>query len=80
VVVAVRSNIETESNLPTFEVVPLTTDAAHVTCPRCEVSFTVTLSVWVSEKVYVKGDGTKVTIFGRPCPYCSKVSRVPEDD
>lgn len=51
-----------------------------VTCPRedCGEIFLVRMSTWYSKKTYKdRIRGTLYTITGRPCTYCSKVSRIP---
>lgn len=74
-------------NLPPFKVAPYWVDTSdgsfdmlRVTCPRtgCKREFWVG-RVW-GLIVYVTGrtDDPDARVVGRPCPYCSRASAVPE--
>jgi hypothetical protein len=83
----VRSNVEIMSNLPTFDA-RLSKDFPEyllVRCPRDDCPsqqkdgvrpFLVHKRTWTRPR---KPGGSKmVIIYGRVCPYCHKVSRLPK--
>ncbi len=80
-----RSNTEVVSNLPVFKATRSKQwgDWALVTCPREDcishadpehpAPFLVKITLFWKKRVGRNG----TTIFGRTCPYCSKVAKLP---
>lgn len=52
----------------------------EVTCPRkgCAGVFWVRIS-WAYLAEVLGAENMKTTIYGRPCPYCCKAARIPEE-
>lgn len=71
---------EFESLLPVYETRRAATQGLLiVTCPRveCGGTFSVKASFWFAPKIVSTTSHGQVTIYGRPCPYCAKVSSIP---
>jgi hypothetical protein len=80
----VRSNVESKSNLPLFEVSSSSDypEFLIVCCPREDCPSRGQRPFLVHERTWRRPrkekHGEKVTvIYGRCCPYCHKVGRIP---
>ena len=63
-------------DLPTFEARLRSVGLLEVTC-RCGGKFIVGGARWYKPRRYMDLKGQEHTITGRPCPYCSRASRLP---